>query len=50
MRFDYDQMQTQYESDRLRRSEVSAGGSLVLGWVIIGLFVAWVMSDSLRAY
>jgi hypothetical protein len=48
MRIDYDQMHAQYEADRLRRSEARGGGSHLLGWVIIGLFMAWLAAESLK--
>ena len=50
MRFDYDQMQAQYEADRFRRAEDRAGGSLLLGWTIIGLFVVWFIAEGLKGY
>jgi hypothetical protein len=50
MRFDYDQMQAQYEADRFRRAEDRAGGSPVLGWAIIGLFVVWFIAEGLKGY
>lgn len=50
MRVDYDQMHAQYEADQLRRAEARAGGSPVLGWVIIGLFVAWVIAEGVKGF
>ncbi|MGL4243458.1 MAG: hypothetical protein ACRCTI_20275 [Beijerinckiaceae bacterium] len=48
MHIDYDQMHAQYEADRLRRAEARAGGSPVLGWVIIGLFLAWALAEGMK--
>jgi hypothetical protein len=50
MRIDYDQLRAQYEADRVRRAEDRAGGSLVLGWLIIGLFLAWVVAEAMKGY
>jgi hypothetical protein len=50
MRIDYDQMHAQHEADRFQRRETHAGGSLVLGWFIIGLFLAWLVAAACKGF
>jgi hypothetical protein len=44
MRIDYDQMHAQHEADRFRHRDTHASGSPLLGWVIIGLFLTWLVA------